>query len=98
MSFLSSKENGTIINLIIRPSSRSQEIVGPFGEPPRLKIKVCSAPEKGKANKELLKFLKKLLGIPSSRLQLIRGHTSSEKDVLAIGLSPEEVRIKLWDN
>jgi len=45
----------------------------------------------GKANKELVKFLSKLLG---AEVELVRGETSREKDLL-VRLSAEEVRRKL---
>ena len=41
-----------------------------------LKIKLKAVPQKGKANEELLKFLKKELGI---KARIVKGLTSREK-------------------
>ena len=42
------------------------------------KIWIKSAPEKGKANKELQKYLKKIIGIP---VKIISGLTSENKTI-----------------
>lgn len=66
-----------ILQTKITPNSSKNEIIGWFGD--QLKIKINAAPEKGLANKELIKFLSKLLGISKSQIQIIKGHTSSSK-------------------
>jgi hypothetical protein len=45
----------------------------------------------GKANKALLKFLARALGLPASRLALVSGETGREKTLLVRGVSPEKV-------
>jgi len=75
-----------ILSLVIQPGSSQTEVIGPMGEPPRLKLKVAAPPVDGAANEELLRFLKKILrevlrGSPS-QLKLLRGETSKKKDVL----------------
>lgn len=44
-----------------------------------LKMNVTSAPEKGKANKEIIKFLSKELGVPKNSIEIISGETSPKK-------------------
>lgn len=43
------------------------------------KIKLKAAPEKGKANEELIKFLSDQLQIPKDKILIIGGHTSPRK-------------------
>jgi uncharacterized protein len=86
---------GTLLKLWIQPGASRTKVVGPHGEPPRLKIQVAAPPVEGAANEELLRFLKKALGVPRSSLELVRGTGSRRKDVLCKGLSPDETEARL---
>ncbi|OGJ43725.1 hypothetical protein A3I58_01720, partial [Candidatus Peregrinibacteria bacterium RIFCSPLOWO2_02_FULL_39_10] len=44
-----------------------------------IKIRIKAAPEKGKANKELIKFLSKEFSIPKQNIEIISGKTSQLK-------------------
>ena len=57
----------------------------------RLKIKVTESPVKGKANKELLDHLRKVLGVKPI---ITRGETSSKKTVF-VELSKKELKQRL---
>ncbi len=46
-----------------------------------LKVRICAAPEDGKANKSLLKFLAKEWGVPPASLSIVSGETSRYKRV-----------------
>lgn len=71
------KENKLILHLRIIPSSSKNEIKEKING--RLKIKIKAPPEKGKANKELIKFLSKLLKIKKNEIEIIKGKTSQDK-------------------
>lgn len=86
---------GAVLRLLIQPKASRSEIVGPHGEPPRLKVRVAAPPVDGAANEELLRFLKKALGVPASQLELVRGAASRQKDVLCRGLGAGEVVARL---
>lgn len=45
----------------------------------RLRVYVTTAPEDGKANLAVQKLLAKALGVPKSRLVLLRGQTARDK-------------------
>ncbi len=60
-----------------------------------LRIKVSAPPSKGKANRELIDFLSRLLGVSKVSLNIIKGHTSRNKVVAIDGLSREEVMERL---
>ncbi len=60
----------------VTPSARRDGLSrGPDG----LRITVTAAPEKGKANRAVIKILAKALGVPKSRLRLLRGETGRDK-------------------
>jgi uncharacterized protein len=60
-----------------------------------LKIKVSAAPEKGKANQCLLKFLAKALGVKKNAVAILSGQTSPLKRVQVSGISADELIKKL---
>ncbi len=67
---------GILIKLLVVPNSRSQCVeLGDEG----IVIRLKSPPVKGKANDELVRFLKKLLKKPIS---IVSGFTSREKVIL----------------
>jgi uncharacterized protein (TIGR00251 family) len=64
---------------------------------PHLKARVTAVPEKGKANKALLKLLAKAWGLSQSRLQIVAGEKDRNKTVLLQGDTNEISRIlKEW--
>lgn len=66
------------INVKISAGGGKNAVTGLLGED-TLKIRISAAPEKGKANKELVEFLSKVLRIPRSRIEIVSGHTSPKK-------------------
>lgn len=65
-----------MIDVRVTPNA-SREQVSIDGE--RYLIRVTCPPEDGKANKAVTKLLAKALGVPPSRLTLVRGHTGRDK-------------------
>lgn len=78
--YLQQEKSGTLLlHLRIQPNASRSEIAGRHGQ--RLKIRLQSPPQDGKANRELIRFLSKTLGIKKSCLDLIHGQTSRDKTV-----------------
>lgn len=59
------------------------------------RVRVAAPPVKGKANKELIAFLSKVLGVGKGTLTIIKGHTSRNKVIAINGLSQEDVLERL---
>lgn len=55
-----------------------------------LKIKIAAVPEKGKANKALIKFLAKKLGTKPQQIDIISGQTNPVKKIRISGLTLED--------
>ncbi len=69
----------------LQPGSSADRIDGiyrPDGATTSLKVKVRAQPEKGKANKALIKLLAKTLGVAQGGLVLTAGTTHRSKTVL----------------
>ena len=84
---------GTVLALRVVPGSSRDRIVGPLGD--RLKVAVRKPPEKGAANKAVCALLAGALGLRPADVQVLRGQTRPEKDVLISGLSPDQVLRRL---
>jgi uncharacterized protein len=80
--------DGVLLKLWIQPGASKTKVAGPHGD--RLKIQVAAPPVEGAANEELLRFLKKTLGVPLSNLELVRGASSRQKDVFCRGIQADE--------
>jgi len=93
MSYLRETKEGLLLAVRVIPRSARDEIVGTHGN--ALKIRLNAPPVDGKANARLIQFLGERLGAPPSRIQIIRGQTGREKQVLVTGLRPEELRRRL---
>jgi len=46
-----------------------------------IKVDIASAPEDGKANAELIRFLAEEFAVPRSCVEILRGHTAKTKTV-----------------
>jgi uncharacterized protein (TIGR00251 family) len=81
------------ISLHVYPNAPRNEIVG-FSDGV-LGVKVAAPPVKGQANRELVAFLSRVLGVGKGSLAIIRGHTSRNKLISVRDLSQEEVLRRL---
>ena len=81
-----SAPEGVIIRVRVQPQALKTEIcdngLWTAENEARIQIRVAAQPIENAANKELMRFLKTKMGIPSSKLKLIRGETSRNKDIL----------------
>lgn len=67
------------LQIKVQPGASVSEIVGWDGDV--LKVRLNARPEKGRANKELVRLLSKELDIPKSSIVIVRGETSRLKVV-----------------
>jgi len=83
----------TTISMRVRPNSARNEVVdvtdGVY------LVKISAPPVKGKANKELIAFLSRLLGVSKSRVNILKGYTSRNKVIALDGISEEDVKKRL---
>lgn len=73
---------GTQITVRVTPKASRMRITYLEGE---IRVYVTTVPEGGKATKDVVKLLAHALGIPKSRLKLLRGITSRDK---VFGIAP----------
>ena len=90
---LQSHAGGTILPVRAQPGARRNEIRGE--QDGMLKVCVTQSPEKGKANKALVDFLCKSLGLRKSQIELIAGDTSHAKRFLVHDATPDELAARI---
>lgn len=87
--FIESTPAGLYIRLRIQPRSSRNLIDGVHGG--ALKVRLTAPPVENEANKSLIDFLAKALGLKKSMLTLEAGHKSKDKRVRVDGLTPGEL-------
>ena len=87
---IDSHPDGVVLSVRVSPGAKKNEVRGE--QAGALKVCITTAPEKGKANKTLLEFLSKYIGIKKSQIELLSGETSTQKKLLLRGLSVEEAQ------
>jgi len=83
---------GVILALEVSPASGREEFISGY-DPWRksLRCAVKSPPVHGRANREVVESLGRILAVPSASVQVVSGATRSRKRVRIEGLTREEV-------
>ena len=71
-------EGKVTIAVRVRPSAPQTRYVGTMDDG-AVKIDIAAAPEGGKANAELVRFLAKECGVPRSSVRIVGGHADRRK-------------------
>ena len=82
-------EGGVVVSVKVQPNASKDRVVGEHAD--QIKIAVTVAPEKGKANKAVIKILSKSLGVKSSDIQIVSGETSRDKKVFIRNINEEDI-------
>jgi uncharacterized protein (TIGR00251 family) len=84
---------GTRLKLRVIPGADRSEIVGRYGD--AWKVRIGAAPERGRANAELLDLLSERLGVRRAELAIVSGLATRDKVVELRGLSAHEAAHRL---
>ena len=90
---IDANRDGCKLGLRVLPGGSRDSIEGAFDG--RLRVRVRAAPERGKANRAVIRLLGRCLGIPLSSLEIVAGHGSRDKVLLVHGLDPDQLSAKL---
>jgi uncharacterized protein (TIGR00251 family) len=82
-------EGGIVVSVKVQPNASKDRVVGEHAD--QIKIAVTVAPEKGKANKAVIKVLSQWLGVKSSDIQIISGQTSRDKKVFIKNITEKDL-------
>lgn len=91
------KADGVVLRLRVTPGASTDRIGGRWngpGDEIRLALRVTAPPDKGRANKVVVKLLAKTLGLPKSAVSITAGETDRLKTVALEG-DPQALAVKL---
>ena len=86
-------DHQSVIRVRVLPRASVNQISGDDGGV--IKVKLTAPPVEGKANKALVQFLAKELGVARRDVEIISGKRSRVKSIRIYGLSPEDVMGRL---
>jgi uncharacterized protein len=77
----------------VKPRAKRAALLGWHGG--ALKLAVRAAPERGRANEEVVSLLAQALGLPTDAVTLVAGGTSQSKRVRISGLDAPELQRRI---
>ncbi len=77
------------LSVRVQPRASRSEVVGEHDG--ALKVRLAAPPVEGEANRELVRFLGKLLGVAPSRVSVVGGATGKSKVVEIEGVTVRDV-------
>jgi uncharacterized protein (TIGR00251 family) len=84
---------GCVLPVRAQPGARKAGLLGEQGG--ALKVAVTAPPEDGRANKALIEFLRGLLHLKRSQVELLSGPTSREKRFLIRGVTKADLESRV---
>jgi hypothetical protein len=82
---ITSTQDGILITVHVVPNANETSIL--LERDGGITMRVSAQPSKGKANREIVKWLSKKLGTPSSLIRIVAGLTSNLKVIAIIGMN-----------
>ena len=82
----------TLVIKVIPGASRDR-IAGRLGD--AIKVQVSAAPERGKANDAVINLMAGLLGLKSSAIQIVQGHTRPRKVLQINGIDQQTLEKRI---
>ena len=82
-----------MLRLWIQPKASRSEWAGVRGD--ALKVRIAAPPVDGKANRALVAFLAKALGLPRAEIEIVAGHAGRHKTVRLADWSAEDLLARL---
>jgi uncharacterized protein (TIGR00251 family) len=90
---IESTPGGVSIRIYVAPRASTTRVIGAHNG--SLKVALIAPPVDGAANKALVEFMAKVLGVPKSAVVLMSGEASRNKVVRVSGIGVDEVLEKI---
>ena len=78
------------LHVKVVPGASREGVTGWLGD--SLKVRVQAPPEKGKANRAVIKLLADVLDVPRTSIELVQGRTVANKVFAINGMSEQQAR------
>jgi uncharacterized protein (TIGR00251 family) len=87
---------GLTIQFEVTPGSSKLQVPSGFNPWRRtLEARLTEEPNKGKANRQLVEEVARILGTPERNVEVLSGHKSARKVLLVTGLNPDAAIYRL---
>ena len=86
---ITAEDSGFIVEVRVQPKGSSNRVAGLYDG--ALKLAVTAAPESGRANKAVISFLAKELGVKKYNVEIISGHSSRAKRIRISGCTETNI-------
>ncbi len=86
-------QGGAAFAVRVVPRASKNELSGRYGE--AIKVKLTAALGEGAANEALIEFLSEVLAVRANQIEILAGHSSRDKIVCVVGLTPQELEQRL---
>jgi uncharacterized protein (TIGR00251 family) len=87
-AYIEPTSSGVVLRVFVAPRSANTKVLGLHDG--MVKVALTAPPVDGAANKALIAFLAKMLGVSKSSVTIVAGETSRKKSVSVEGIGPEE--------
>ncbi|HST04128.1 MAG TPA: DUF167 family protein [Chloroflexia bacterium] len=94
LACIESTASGIVLRVYVAPRASANKMLGLHDG--LLKIALAAPPVDGAANKALVEFVAKTLGVPKGQVTLMSGETSRRKTLEVGGISRIDARKKLF--
>jgi hypothetical protein len=84
-SFARDTDEGVVLSILAAPRAGRDAVAGAQGD--SLRVRLAAPPVDGAANEALVAFTARVLGVPRSRVELLRGASSRRKTLLVRGFT-----------
>jgi len=83
--------DGTLLDVFVQPRAARDSVGGEYRG--ALKVRTTAPPSDGKANAAVEALVAELVGVPKSRVAVVRGHSSRSKRLLIAGIEQSKVNL-----
>jgi len=90
-------KKGAAIAVRLTTRASKNQIIGALSDG-TIKIHVTAAPADGQANDELVNFLADVLGVGTSRIEVVAGETGRDKLISVLDMDAETLHKKIVEN
>jgi uncharacterized protein (TIGR00251 family) len=87
-------QRGSALALRVTPRSSRNQIVGILSDG-TIKVHITAPPVDDDANKELIKFMAEVLGVPKSHLDIVAGTTGRDKLIAVLDMDAETANLRI---
>lgn len=92
-AYIEPTSSGVVLRVFVAPRSSSNKVLGMHDG--MVKVALTAPPVEGAANKALVAFLAKLLGVSKTSVTIVAGETSRKKSVSVTGVGLDEATRRL---